>query len=44
MVVNQPDPAPFRAALVKAKFYAEWRAKYGEEAWNALERHAGTLG
>ena len=27
------DPAAFRAALRKAGFYAEWRQKFGDEAW-----------
>jgi hypothetical protein len=30
--------------LKKAGFYAEWKAKYGEEAWALLEKAAGALG
>jgi tripartite ATP-independent transporter DctP family solute receptor len=40
-VFNEPDRAPFRDALGKAGFYADWRAKYGDEAWAVLERAAG---
>jgi tripartite ATP-independent transporter DctP family solute receptor len=44
MVFNTPDPAPFRAMLSKSGFYAEWRKKYGEEAWAMLEKYTGKLG
>jgi TRAP-type transport system periplasmic protein len=30
--------------LKKAGFYAEWRGKYGEEAWHLLEKATGQLG
>ena len=33
MVFNQPDVTPFREKLRKAGFYAEWKGKYGDEAW-----------
>ena len=39
MVFNQPDPAPFRDKLRKAGFYAEWKGKYGDEAWAILEKY-----
>jgi TRAP-type transport system periplasmic protein len=41
---NDTDPAPFRDVLKKAGFYAEWKAKYGEESWALLEKAAGQLG
>lgn len=44
MVFNTTDPAPFRAMLSKSGFYAEWRKKYGEEAWAMLEKYTGKLG
>jgi tripartite ATP-independent transporter DctP family solute receptor len=44
LVFNEPQTAPFREALVKAGFYAEWRKKYGEEAWALLEKYTGKLG
>ncbi|MBF5007118.1 TRAP transporter substrate-binding protein [Diaphorobacter caeni] len=43
MVFNKPDPAPFRAALQEAKFYAEWKSKFGAEAWAQLESAVGKL-
>jgi tripartite ATP-independent transporter DctP family solute receptor len=44
MVFNTVDPAPFRALLSKSGFYAEWRKKYGNEAWALLEKYTGKLG
>lgn len=44
MVFNMTDPAPFRAMLSKSGFYAEWRKKYGDEAWAMLEKYTGKLG
>jgi TRAP-type transport system periplasmic protein len=41
---NDTDPAPFREVLKKAGFYAEWKAKHGEEAWALLEKAVGKLG
>jgi TRAP-type C4-dicarboxylate transport system substrate-binding protein len=43
MVLNETDPAPFREALRKAGFYAEWRKRLGDPAWSALEQVVGTL-
>lgn len=43
MVINKPDAAPFRDALRKAGFYAEWKEKYGPEAWGLLEKTVGQL-
>ncbi len=40
---NQPDPDAFRATLRQAGFYAEWRTKYGAEAWGLLEKSVGQL-
>ena len=34
---------PFQAALKVAGFYAEWRGKFGEDAWKVLERYSGAL-
>jgi tripartite ATP-independent transporter DctP family solute receptor len=39
----QTDAAAFRATLKKAGFYAEWREKFGPEAWGALEAAVGSL-
>src|SRR6516162_10752170 len=43
LVFNQPDTAPFREKLRSAGFYAEWKGKYGEQAWGLLEKAAGKL-
>ncbi len=43
LVFNDTDAASFRAALKKAGFYAEWREKFGPEAWGALEGAVGSL-
>jgi tripartite ATP-independent transporter DctP family solute receptor len=37
------DKPAFRAALKSAGFYAEWKKKYGDEAWGILESEVGTL-
>jgi tripartite ATP-independent transporter DctP family solute receptor len=44
MVFNRPDPAPFREALKKKGFYAQWHEKFGDEAWTRLEKYVGKLG
>jgi tripartite ATP-independent transporter DctP family solute receptor len=43
LVFNQPNANQFRDELRKAGFYAEWKGKYGEEAWAALEKVTGKL-
>lgn len=40
---THPDPAKFQAALRKAGYYGEWKAKLGEQAWATLEKYAGRL-
>lgn len=37
------DKPAFRDALKQAGFYAEWKKKYGDEAWGILEAEVGTL-
>ena len=41
--INPVDTVPFQQALRKAGFYAEWRGKYGETAWQLLESYVGEL-
>ena len=41
---NYPGQEPFRAALTKAGFYDEWKAKFGAEAWAKLEQVLGQAG
>ena len=43
MVFNKIDPEQFRAALRNAGFYAEWKEKYGADAWAVLESQVGKL-
>ena len=43
LIFNQVAPAPFRDKLRSAGFYAEWKAKYGERAWELLEKAVGKL-
>jgi TRAP-type C4-dicarboxylate transport system substrate-binding protein len=43
MVFNSTDAELFRAALRKAGFYAEWKQKFGAEAWGLLEGQVGAL-
>lgn len=41
MTFNEVDPAPFEQKLREAGFYAEWKGKFGDEAWAILERSVG---
>jgi tripartite ATP-independent transporter DctP family solute receptor len=43
MAFNRPEPAPFRDKLRSAGFYTEWKGKYGDEAWDLLEKSVGKL-
>lgn len=43
LIFNKPDPAPFRDKLRAAGFYAEWKTKFGDEAWTVLENAVGKL-
>jgi tripartite ATP-independent transporter DctP family solute receptor len=43
LIFNQPTVAPFRDKLRTAGFYAEWKGKYGDQAWSLLEKSVGKL-
>ena len=43
LVFNAVEQEPFRAVLAKTTFYADWKAKYGDEAWGLLEQVTGKL-
>src|ERR1700709_2623488 len=43
LTFNQPDVAPFREKLRTAGFYSEWKGKYGDHAWEILEKSVGQL-
>ncbi len=41
MTIHKPDTAAFQDALRRAGYYAEQRAKFGEDAWALLESSVG---
>ncbi|RJF69948.1 TRAP transporter substrate-binding protein [Rhodopseudomonas palustris] len=43
LIFNQPTVTPFRDKLRSAGFYAEWKGKYGDQAWSLLEKSVGKL-
>lgn len=43
MQFNKVDGKPFRETLQKSGYYAEWKKKFGVEAWTLLEKYTGTL-
>jgi tripartite ATP-independent transporter DctP family solute receptor len=43
LIFNRPQLKPFQDALAKAGFYAEWRKKFGDEAWAVLTKYAHGL-
>ena len=43
MVINTPRTEAFREKLRSAGYYAEWKGKFGNEAWAILERSTGQL-
>ncbi len=43
LIFNSTGPETFIEALRKAKFYEEWKGKYGDEAWALLEKSTGKL-
>ncbi|MFT3956547.1 MAG: TRAP transporter substrate-binding protein [Piscinibacter sp.] len=40
---NAPKSDSFRAALRDAGFYADWKKRFGDEAWGQLEQAVGKL-
>jgi TRAP-type C4-dicarboxylate transport system substrate-binding protein len=40
---NKASPDSFRAKLREAGFYAEWKGRFGNEAWGLLEQSVGKL-
>ena len=43
MTFNQANADSFRAKLRTAGFYAEWKERFGAQAWALLERYSGKL-
>ncbi|WP_238123658.1 MULTISPECIES: TRAP transporter substrate-binding protein [unclassified Xanthobacter] len=44
LVFNTTNAEVFQQALAKTSFYKEARAKFGDEAWNLLQKFAGPVG
>jgi tripartite ATP-independent transporter DctP family solute receptor len=40
---THPSPETFRAKLRDSGFYAEWKTKFGDDAWTLLENAVGLL-
>jgi tripartite ATP-independent transporter DctP family solute receptor len=43
LAFNKANPDSFRARLRDAGFYAEWKGRFGDEAWGLLEQSVGKL-
>ena len=43
LTFNTVSKKPFQETLKAAGFYAEWRGKFGEDAWKTLEHYSGAL-
>ncbi|MEM5339193.1 TRAP transporter substrate-binding protein [Paraburkholderia azotifigens] len=43
LTINRPSPDTFRSALRQANFYADWKNRFGNEAWSLLEGYTGKL-
>lgn len=43
LAFNTPSSDSFREALRNAGFYKEWKGRFGDEAWSALEASVGKL-
>lgn len=43
LAFNRANPDSFRAKLREAGFYAEWKERFGAEAWGMLEQSVGKL-
>src|ERR1700750_3113597 len=43
LTFNQPEGGAVRDKLRTAGFYAEWKGKYGDKAWELLEKSVGKL-
>ena len=43
MLFNRPAADSFRATLRSSGFYADWKGRFGDEAWGLLEQAVGQL-
>lgn len=44
LTFNTTNSESFQQALVKTTFYKDARAKFGDDAWNLLQKYAGPIG
>lgn len=43
LTINEIDTTAFREVLRASGFYADWKQKFGTEAWSLLEKYVGQL-
>ncbi|MBP2150519.1 hypothetical protein [Xanthobacter flavus] len=43
LIFKTVDPLPVRDVLSTSGFCADWRAKFGDKAWDLLEQATGKL-
>jgi tripartite ATP-independent transporter DctP family solute receptor len=43
LTFNEPDRESFRDMLQSTTYYKDWRAKFGDKAWDILQHYCGTL-
>ena len=43
MAFNNGNTDAFREKLRQSGFYKDWKAKFGDEPWNLLEKYVGKL-
>ncbi len=43
LIVTEPDLDSFRDKLQSTSYYTDWRKKYGDDVWEALEQAVGKL-
>jgi TRAP-type C4-dicarboxylate transport system substrate-binding protein len=41
LTIVEADGKAFRAKLQAAGFYADWKQKFGADAWSTLEKYSG---
>jgi tripartite ATP-independent transporter DctP family solute receptor len=44
LTFNEPDRESFKSVLKKSPYYKEWRGKFGDQLWDALQKYCGELG
>jgi TRAP-type transport system periplasmic protein len=44
LTFNEPDRASFKSTLQKSSYYKDWRGKFGDQLWDALQKYCGEMG